>query len=447
MRTMRAVRGALGSCALMAAALLALALSATEAHALFMDSATGESIYGVKPFPVSLEVETNGAKARSVTVDRDQLEVTVTYSDGSTRLLANDDYELEAGVAPAGSEEEFSDVAIYEEAGHVVSGDFTLGPAGAYGAQYGDVLVFSRGVPPDERDGASLANVTWDIEDQEVTPLWDKSTVVTVVDDKTVKPVSIGGWFSQSSSIQTIALEQMDASALTSLVGAFKGASALKSVDMTGWDTSAVTSLGDLFYECRSLTSIAGLSDLDTSNVTSMRATFCNCTSLVSIDVSKWDTSKVTNMNHMFAMAWNTNVLASVGDLSGWNTSQVQDFACMFQGDQHVNGIGNVGRWNTSSANNIGCIFQSCESLSYVGDLAGWDVSHVTNMYNSFQGCKALTSIGNVSGWNTANVTTMFQMFQWDADLTVDCSSWNVAKVTSHDNFAGGNSKIKQPKW
>lgn len=93
-------------------------------------------------------------------------------------------------------------------------------------------------------------------------------------------------------------------------------------------------------------------------------------------------------------------------------------------------------------------MFQYCHALASVGDISSWDVSNVGSMYNTFQYCSALTSIGDVSRWNTANVTNMFQTFQFDAKLVVDCSKWNVDKVTEHTNFNGnGADRVRAPNW
>ena len=54
-----------------------------------------------------------------------------------------------------------------------------------------------------------------------------------------------------------------------------------------------------MFANCTSLKSLE-LSKFDTSSVTDMSYMFANCTSLNSLDLSKFDTSSVVNMNYMF---------------------------------------------------------------------------------------------------------------------------------------------------
>ena len=109
--------------------------------------------------------------------------------------------------------------------------------------------------------------------------------------------------------------------------GAFSNCSSLTSLDVSGWDTSKVTDLGNTFLACSSLTSL-DVSGWDTSKVTNMVSTFGTMYNIKSLDVSGWDTSKVTNMNYMFARSASITSL----DVSGWDTSKVTSMAGIFMG-------------------------------------------------------------------------------------------------------------------
>ena len=55
------------------------------------------------------------------------------------------------------------------------------------------------------------------------------------------------------------------------------------------------------FYKCISLTSLPDISKWNTSNVTNMSGMFYDCKSLESLpDISNWNTNNVTNMKGMF---------------------------------------------------------------------------------------------------------------------------------------------------
>ena len=114
---------------------------------------------------------------------------------------------------------------------------------------------------------------------------------------------------------------------LTSMNAMFFNCPGLTSLDLSGFDTSKVTNMINLFSGCSSLTPL-DLSGFDTSQVTAMGGMFAGCRSLANLDLSGFDTSQVTNMLNMFV---NCSSLTSL-DLSGFDTSQVTNMSSMFNG-------------------------------------------------------------------------------------------------------------------
>ena len=84
-------------------------------------------------------------------------------------------------------------------------------------------------------------------------------------------------------------------------------------------------------------------------------------------DISKWDTSNVTNMSHMFYSCKN------IPDISKWDTSNVTDMSSMFNRCKNLPDISN---WNTFNVSNMEKIFLGCEKLP---DISKWDTSHIFN--------------------------------------------------------------------
>ncbi|WEV73795.1 BspA family leucine-rich repeat surface protein [Bifidobacterium sp. ESL0798] len=82
-------------------------------------------------------------------------------------------------------------------------------------------------------------------------------------------------------------------------------------------DTSHVKTMEGIFQGDRGMTSL-DLSGWDTSHVTSMRSMFDGI-QLASLDIADFDTHNVTDMNHMFYSACNINTL----DLSKWDTTKL----------------------------------------------------------------------------------------------------------------------------
>ena len=57
--------------------------------------------------------------------------------------------------------------------------------------------------------------------------------------------------------------------------------------------------MSEMFCDCTSLETI-NLSTFDTSKVTNMSKMFCNCESLIELNLENFDVNKVTNMKNMF---------------------------------------------------------------------------------------------------------------------------------------------------
>ena len=89
---------------------------------------------------------------------------------------------------------------------------------------------------------------------------------------------------------------------------------------------------------------------------------FCICK-----NISKWNTSKVINMNGMFSCCNN------FPDISKWNTSNVTDMSIIFSGCKN---LPDVSKWDTSNVINMSGMFYGCKNLPYISN---WDTSKIDN--------------------------------------------------------------------
>ena len=99
-------------------------------------------------------------------------------------------------------------------------------------------------------------------------------------------------------------------------------------LDLSNFDTSKVTNMHRMFSDMHNLTNL-NISNFDTSNVTNMAAMFTDMRSLTTLDLSNFDTSKVTDMGSMFYGMFNLTIL----DLSNFDTSQVTEMSFIFRLD------------------------------------------------------------------------------------------------------------------
>ena len=204
----------------------------------------------------------------------------------------------------------------------------------------------------------------------------------------------------------------------------FSNCSNLTSLDVSGFDTSKVTNMLNMFYYCSNLTSL-DVSKFNTSNVTTMASMFLNCSNLTSLDLSGFDTSNVTTMSGMFSGCRNLTSL----DLSVFDTANVTTMASMFSNCSNLTSL-DLSGFDTSNVTTMSVMFSGCRNLTSL-DVSGFDTSNVTNMSYMFDSCRNLTSL-DLSVFDTANVTTMASMFSNCSKLTsLDVSGFDTSKVTS----------------
>ena len=126
-------------------------------------------------------------------------------------------------------------------------------------------------------------------------------------------------------------------------------------IDLSKFDTSKVTDMSGMFSRCSKLTSIEFSDNFDTSKVTDMNNMFYYCSGLTELDLSSFDTSNVINMSSMFN---NCSSLTSL-DLNHFDTFNVEDFMHMFWNCNNLITLDisnfNINKENTFIKNMIKC--------------------------------------------------------------------------------------------
>ena len=194
-------------------------------------------------------------------------------------------------------------------------------------------------------------------------------------------------------------------------------------IDLSSFDTSKVTNMRNMFYGISNLATL-NLSNFNTSKVTDMGAMFSRMRSLTSLNLSSFDTSKVTNMRNMF---YGISNLATL-NLSNFNTSKVTDMGYMFAAASKLTTL-DLSNFDTSKVTNMQAMFNSMSNLTTL-NLSNFNTSNVTNMSYMFAVTPNLTTL-NLSSFDTSKVTNMYAMFNATRNLTtLDLSNFNTSKVT-----------------
>ena len=184
-------------------------------------------------------------------------------------------------------------------------------------------------------------------------------------------------------------------------------------------------SMFNLGYDGREVNILSlDLSNFDTSRVTDMSSMFSNMFNLTSLNLSNFDTSKVTNMDSMFD---GMHSLANL-NLSNFNTSKVTNMYGMFDGMHNLTNL-NLSNFDTSNVTNMGSMFLNIKSLTSL-NLSNFDTSKVTNMKFMFAGMSSLITL-DLSNFDTSKVTDISVMFAGTPSLiTLDLSNFDTSQVT-----------------
>ena len=206
-------------------------------------------------------------------------------------------------------------------------------------------------------------------------------------------------------------------------------------LNLSNFDTSKVTNMSYMFSGMRNLTTL-NLSSFDTSQVTDMRYMFDNMSNLTTLNLSSFDTSQVTDMRYMFD---NMSNLTSL-DLSKFDTSMVTNMLAMFANITNLTTL-NLSNFDTSKVTNMNSMFYGMSNLTTL-NLSNFDTSKVTNMGSMFSGMSNLTTL-NLSNFDTSNVTKMHSMFRGIPNLTtLNLSNFNTSKVMSMEFMFSGISNL-----
>jgi len=139
-------------------------------------------------------------------------------------------------------------------------------------------------------------------------------------------------------------------------------------------------------------------------NLTKTDYLFYECKSIINLDLSNFNSQKVTNMRGMFSFC---DSLKNI-DLSNFNTHNVNNMSEMFFGCYSLTNI-NLSSFNTQNATDMNSMFAFCRSLTNI-NLSNFYTPNLINMRAMFIGCNSLKNL-DLSNFNTHNVNSMKKIF------------------------------------
>ena len=203
----------------------------------------------------------------------------------------------------------------------------------------------------------------------------EKLTAVDVSNWKTGNVTSIANMFQLCLSLEELDVSKWDTSACENMRSTFTACLSLETLDLSNWDVSNVNTMAQMFlsttsYGNMTITSIGDVSGWDTGNVENMQGMFQYCSSLEELDLSNWNVGKVTIMQSMFT---GCSSLTSIGDTGSWNTSLCENMAGMFNGCTSLETL-DLSGFDTSKVTTMQDMFANCSKLEEItlGEKFAW---------------------------------------------------------------------------
>ena len=163
----------------------------------------------------------------------------------------------------------------------------------------------------------------------------------------------------------------------------FRGLSNIIEIDLSKFDSSSLTEIECMFCDCTSLTLI-DLTNFKNNKITNMESTFHNCCSLKFLNLKDFNTSLVTNMKNTF---YNCSSLTSL-DVTNFDTSLVNNMQGMFGQCRQLISL-NLNNFDTSLVTSMEMMFDNCISILSL-DLSKFNISLTTNFLAMFYNCQRL---------------------------------------------------------
>ena len=314
--------------------------------------------------------------------------------------------------------------------------------------------------------GCTATNLAHIFEGCTVLQNADVSSFISKV--ATGSATSMASMFQDCAGLTSINLAGFNAGASRDLSNMFRGCTGLTSLNLNSFvvNTSNSVNMAGMFRDCVGLTGTLNISSFNTTQATDMSYMFCGCLNLTGITFgSNFKTANVTDMSCMFsslaeAQEYPPAMNLTSLDVSGFNTEKVTNMRQMFymcyklKDDELV-----LTNFKTKLVTDMSHMFacynykSGSNSSLHPGhltklDLSGWEFDNVTSTANMFDRQENLSDLKFPSLTNFKNLTTMTFMFSHCLLLTPETftpivKSWKFSEQTDWQmNIYGiGHSK------
>ena len=252
----------------------------------------------------------------------------------------------------------------------------------------------------------------------------------------TSKITSFSNLFYNCYSLTDFDVSHFDTRNVTDMTVMFNNCQSIKNLNLSNFNTSKVTNHPAMFYGCTNLETL-NLDNWDVSKTNGSGAggsMLYGTTKLKTLSVKNWKLPQA--YTYVFSITWggSSSPIETI-DVTGWNLSNTTDIQGLFGDSYNLKTIVGLNTWDTSKITNFNHLFYNCRNLTNF-DVSRFNTTNVTDMNSMFQNCSSINNI-DLSSFNTSNVTNMQSMFNNCSNITtLDLSSFSVSQIS--DNYVSG---------
>ena len=222
----------------------------------------------------------------------------------------------------------------------------------------------------------------------------------------------INGLFSYCNELTSVTgIRNWQSNGVERISGLFAYSAKLRSIDLTGFDTSKVVNASYLFENCKELVSVTGLNTWNTDNFETIHSMFFHCEKLESIDLTGWNISKVTSLFNMFAYCTS---ITSIKGIENWDVSNITEMYQVFRESKLLKTL-DLSKWNVSKVTNFNRFLNQCHSLETAGDLSNWKTPALTDADYMFNQAHKLKTL-KLTNFDTSKLTNAAHIFNCGDD-------------------------------
>ena len=176
----------------------------------------------------------------------------------------------------------------------------------------------------------------------------------------TSKTTNMSGMFSKCFSLKQLDLSGFDTSKTTNMSGMFSRCLSLEQLNLSEFDTSNVEDMSYMFSSCEALSTV-NLSSFNTSKVTDMWGMFYGCHDLTEINLTNFKITEGVLLLDMFENCFGLKEIQM-----DWNVAGISSLQCIFKCCHNLQSL-DLSKWDLSKVESGGEYFLSGEvSLSQI---------------------------------------------------------------------------------